>query len=212
MEYNTTREKLYFREYGRHVQQLVDYAASLEDKEKRNDVVQQIIQIMGALAPQLKNLEDFKYKLYHHLQIMSDFNMEFDSPYPPLEPETLNARPEHIGYPKRETKYRHYGRYVKRMIDKAIEEGDKEKQEEFTTCIGNYMKVVHQNWNHENVTDEVIQNDLEMISEGNLKLDESANLDTLARINSGKNSGGKRRRGKSNRGGGGKRRSHKNYR
>lgn len=215
MEYNSTRKKLYFREYGRHVQQLVDYAASLDDLEKRNDVVKQIIQIMGALAPQLKSLEDYRYKLYHHLQVMSDFEMEFESPYPPMEKQALYTRPEHIGYPKQDNRHRHYGKYVKSMVEKAIEESDEEKREGFTVCIGNYMKAVHKNWNRENVTDEVIQSDLEMISDGKLKLDESANLDTLQRIKaSSSGSTNKRRRGKSNRGGkGGKRRNHpKNFR
>ncbi len=212
MKYNTTRSALHFREYGRHVQQLVEHAETVQDKEERNNIVNQIIRIMGSLAPQLKSMEDFKYKLYNHLNIMSDYKLDFESPYELPTKKEADAKPEPLHYPKSRIRFRHYGKYVKGMIDKATAEQDPEKKKEFTTCIANYMKMVHQNWNHENVTDEVIEADLEMLSDHQLKLDESASLGNFSSNKS--KSSNKRRRGKSNnRSGGGKRRNYpKNYR
>ena len=69
------------------------------------------------------------------------------------------------------------------MIKQAISMEDPEKQEAFTEVIGNYMKLVYQNWNRENVTDDLIKSDLEFLSGGKLTLHEESNLDTLSKAN-----------------------------
>ncbi|MCD8528770.1 MAG: DUF4290 domain-containing protein [Chitinophagales bacterium] len=171
MQYNTQRGHLFLKEYGRHIQHLVEYAVSINDKNKRQQVVEEIIQIMGNLNPQLKNVDDFKHLLWDHLHIMSDFKLDVDSPYPIPTKETVYAKPDKFDYPTKIKKNRHYGKNVMSMIEKAIAMKDEEKKEGYSTCIANYMKMVHNNWNSETVTDETILNDLLLLSGHALTLD-----------------------------------------
>lgn len=180
MEYNSQRGFLRLREYGRHIQNLVEYAISIPEKEKRQDVVDHIIQIMGNLNPHLKNVDDFKHLLWDHLHIMADFKLEVDSPYPMPKKEVLFAKPDRFTYPEKNSRYRHYGKNILSMIEKAsgMEEGEKKML--YTKCIANYMKIVHNNWNSENVTDETIINDLEILSKNKLKLGDEVTLNKVA--------------------------------
>ena len=127
MEYNTQRGHLRLKEYGRHIQNLVEYAITITEKEKRQDVVDHIVHIMGNLNPHLKNVEDFKHLLWDHLHIMADFSLDVESPYPLPEKEVLFAKPAPFPYPEKNTRFRHYGKNISSMIEKAseMEEGDK---------------------------------------------------------------------------------------
>ncbi|HRQ52061.1 MAG TPA: DUF4290 domain-containing protein, partial [Agriterribacter sp.] len=49
MEYNTTRNHLIMREYGRHIQKMIDYVITIEDREKRQKNAQALIELMGFL-------------------------------------------------------------------------------------------------------------------------------------------------------------------
>jgi hypothetical protein len=106
MDYNTQREKLNMPEYGRHVQKMIEYVANIPDKEKRNEQIQAVVQVMGALNPQLRDINDFKHKLWDHVQIISDFNIDIDSPYPTPTRESLATKPNKIELPKDQLKLR----------------------------------------------------------------------------------------------------------
>ena len=101
MEYNTTRNYLIMREYGRHIQKMVEYLLTIEDKEERQRNAYAVIELMGFLNPHLKNVEDFRHKLWDHLFLISDFKLDVESPYPIPTRETLKAKPERLRYPKR---------------------------------------------------------------------------------------------------------------
>lgn len=180
MEYNSQRGHLRLKEYGRHIQNLVEHAISLDNRAERQDVVDHIIHIMGNLNPHLKNVEDFKHLLWDHLHIMADFKLDVDSPYPLPEKEVLFAKPEKFYYPEKNSRFRHYGKNILSMIEKAIEMEDGEKKAGYTKCIANYMKIVHNNWNSETVTDETIINDLEILSKNQLHLDDAVTLNKVA--------------------------------
>lgn len=184
MQYNTQRGALFLKEYGRHMQRLVEFALAIQDKTKRQDAAEQIINIMGNLNPQLKNVEDFRHLLWDHLFIMSDFKLEVDSPYPIPERETVFAKPAPFSYPEKIKKNRHYGKNVMSMIEKAIDINDEDKKEGYSKCIANYMKMVHNNWNSETVTDETILNDLHILSNNELAL--SKDEVTLNKVKSNK--------------------------
>lgn len=182
MEYNTKRSNLIYKEYGRHIQKLVEHSVTVEDDAKRNDIILVIIDLMGTLNPHLKNVDDFKHKLWDHLHILSDFKLKVDSLYPIPSKEELAKKPNHIGYPKKKIQYKHYGKNVEYLIAKAVAMEDEEKQKEFAECIGNYMKLVYQNWNKDNVSNDTIIQDLLTMSDQKLKLDqEEINLDSLSR-------------------------------
>ena len=167
MEYNTDRNYLGMKEYGRHVQKMVEYLLTIEDREKRQP--QAVIELMGFLNPHLKNVEDFRHKLWDHLFFISDFKLEVDSPYPIPQKETYKQKPDPIPYPKRHPKYAHLGKNLEVVIDKALKEEDPEKKAGFAHAIAYYMKLAYSNWHKELVHDDSIRSELNSITGGELE-------------------------------------------
>ena len=161
---------MHIPEYGRHFQKMVDHAVSIEDREKRNQIAQAIISVMGNLQPHLRDVPDFQHKLWDQLFIMSDFQLEVDSPYPIPSKELLQQRPEPLEYPQNHPKYRFYGNNIKRMIDVAIgwDKGDMRSGLEY--AIANHMKKCYLNWNKDTVEDEAIFAHLRELSNGEIDL------------------------------------------
>ncbi len=183
MDYNSSRSKLVLKEYGRHVQLIVENCLKEKDKEKRNQFAKEIIELMGQLNPHLRNVEDFRHKLWDHLFIMSDYKLKVDSPYPIKEREEIEKKPAKLPYPQSRIKFKHYGKNVESLIAKAIKTEDPEKQAGFTQCIGNFMKMVYQNYSRDVVNDETIKSDVKLLSKGQLKLTDGQDIDSLARAN-----------------------------
>ena len=169
MEYNTTRNHLIMREYGRHIQKMIEYLVTLEDKEKRQRNAQAVIELMGFLNPHLKNVEDFRHKLWDHLFLISDFKLEVSSPYPIPTRETLRARPKPLKYPKRYPKLSHLGKNLEIVINKALAEENPEKRNGFANAVAYYMKLAYNNWHKETVHDDAIQSELSQITNGQLE-------------------------------------------
>ncbi len=168
MEYNTTRNKLAMREYGRHVQKMIEYLQEIEDPEKKQKNAHAVIELMGFLNPHLKNIEDFKHKLWDHLFFISDFKLEVESPYPIPTRESLKTKPEPIPYPKRISKHAHLGKNLEDLINIALKEQDPEKREALANTIAYYMKLAYSNWHKEIVQDDAIQSELNEITNGQL--------------------------------------------
>lgn len=169
MEYNTTRNFLVMREYGRHIQKMVEYLLSIEDKEERQRNAYAVIELMGFLNPHLKNVEDFRHKLWDHLFLISDFKLDVESPYPIPTRETLKAKPERLRYPKRYPKFNHLGKNIEVVIDKALKEENPEKKQGFANAIAYYMKLTYSNWHKELVHDDNIQTELSAMTKGELE-------------------------------------------
>jgi Domain of unknown function (DUF4290) len=168
MEYNTTRNHLTMREYGRHVQKMVEHIMTIEDPERRQRNAQAVIELMGFLNPHLKNVEDFRHKLWDHLFLISDFTLEVKSPYPIPTRETLKAKPEPLPYPKRHPKFSHLGKNLEVIINKGLAEENPEKRLGFANAVAYYMKLAYNNWHKEIVHDDVIQSELSAITDGQL--------------------------------------------
>ncbi len=169
LEYNTSRNYLIMREYGRHIQRMVEYALTLEDREQRQRNAYAIIELMGFLNPHLKNVEDFRHKLWDHLFLISDFKLDVDSPYPIPTRETLKAKPQPLHYPKKYPRYNHLGKNIEVVIDKALKEENPEKKQGFANAVAYYMKLTYSNWHKELVHDDNIQSELSAITEGQLE-------------------------------------------
>jgi hypothetical protein len=169
MEYNTTRNHLIMREYGRHIQKMIEYLLALEDSEKRQRNAQAVIELMGFLNPHLKNVEDFRHKLWDHLFLISDFKLEVASPYPIPTRETLRARPQPLRYPKRYPKFSHMGKNLEIVINKALAEENPDKRNGFANAIAYYMKLAYNNWHKETVHDDAIQAELSNLTNGQLE-------------------------------------------
>ncbi|MEZ4886096.1 MAG: DUF4290 domain-containing protein [Chitinophagales bacterium] len=201
LKYNTSLTPVLFKEYGRNVQQLVDHCITIEDEKYRNAFAQAIIDLMGQMSPHLRNVEDFRHKLWDHLFEIANYKLDIDSPYPiPLKKEVLE-QPK-LDYPQSRMRFRHYGKNVERLIKKAIAMEDGPKKQAFARVIANYMKMVYANWNRDGVSDELIKSDLELLSKGELTLSEEAaiKMPKSNQMKPRKRSVG-RSGGKSNRGG-----------
>ncbi|MEO8582885.1 MAG: DUF4290 domain-containing protein [Flavitalea sp.] len=168
MEYNTGRNLLIMREYGRHIQKMIEYLLTIEDKEIRQRNAYAVIELMGFLNPHLKNVEDFRHKLWDHLFLISDFKLDVESPYPIPTRETLRARPKPLPYPRRYPKFAHLGKNLQTVIDKALKEENPEKKQGFANAIAYYMKLAYSNWHKEIVHDDAIQSELSNITDGQL--------------------------------------------
>lgn len=169
MEYNTTRNFLVMREYGRHIQKMVEYLLTLKDKDERQKNAYAVIELMGFLNPHLKNVEDFRHKLWDHLFLISDFKLDVESPYPIPTRETLKAKPERLRYPKKYPKFNHLGKNIEVVIDKALKEENPEKRQGFANAIAYYMKLTYSNWHKELVHDDSIQSELSTMTKGQLE-------------------------------------------
>ena len=180
LEYNTQREKLIISEYGRHIQKMVDHAASLNDRVERQKMAEGIIDLMGELNPHLRDVDDFKHKLWDHLFIMSDFKLDVNSPYEKPELEKLFEKPEPLAYPNSKIRFNHYGKVIQMMIKEASEMEKGELRNKLTLAIANQMKKSYVNWNRDSVEDKLIFKQLEQLSNGNLSLPEGTELTSAA--------------------------------
>ena len=169
MEYNTSRNHLSMKEYGRHIQKMVEHVLTIEDKEQRQKNAFAVIELMGFLNPHLKNVEDFKHKLWDHLFFISDFKLDVDSPYPIPQKETYKLKPDPLPYPKRHPKYAHLGKNLEVVINKALAQEDPEKKAGFAHHIAYYMKLAYSNWHKELVHDDAIRSELDTITGGELE-------------------------------------------
>lgn len=169
MEYNTNRNHLTIREYGRHIQKMVEHLLTIEDKKERQQQAQVVIELMGVLNPHLKNVEDFRHKLWDHLFYISDFKLDVDSVYPIPEKATYKAKPDPIPYPKRYPKYSHLGKNLEIIVNKALKEENEEKKAGFAHAIAYYMKLAYSNWHKELVHDDAIRSEMNSITGGQLE-------------------------------------------
>ncbi len=168
MEYNTIRSKMLMPEYGRNVQRMVEYLVTIEDRAKRLRNAEAIVELMGTLNPHLKQIEDYKHKLWDHLYQMTDFKLDVDAPYPAPTPEQVFKKPEVIPYPQSGIENRHLGKNMDALIEKALKETDPEKKQGFTQIIGYYMKLAYTNWHKEPVHDDMIRTELAALTNGEL--------------------------------------------
>ncbi|WP_426668128.1 DUF4290 domain-containing protein [Mucilaginibacter sp. McL0603] len=175
-DYNSTRNKLILSEYGRNVQNMVKYIVALPTKEERNRYAQVVIDLMGFLNPHLRDVADFKHKLWDHLHIISDFQIDVDAPYPKPAPDAIHLKPEPLKYPHQRIKYKHYGKTIELMIEKAKSIDEPERKQHMVQAVANFMKMAYVQWNKDSVADETILADLRAMSGGQLKLEENVNL------------------------------------
>lgn len=171
MEYNTSQPPLILREYGRNVQKLVEYLKTIEDKDKRNQSAATLIELMKQVTPTIKETPETSQKLWDDLYIMSNFDLDIDSPYPVPEEEVLTKKPKRLDYSGHNVRYKHYGKNIELLIKEAIKKEDPEEREEAVIYIGKLMKSFYTSWNKEVIDDSVILENIKTISKGALTID-----------------------------------------
>ncbi|MBK7850282.1 MAG: DUF4290 domain-containing protein [Bacteroidetes bacterium] len=182
MDYNSQRELLPISEYGRSIRNMVTYAVTIEDRDARNKAAQAIVTAMACLNPQVRELVDYKHKLWDHLFILSDFKLDVDSPFPIPSKEVVKAKPRQLHYPTSDIRYKYYGKVMEAMIRKIAEMEEGPRKEQITQNLANFMKMSYLTWNKDTVDDSTILKHLEELSAGNLRLHESAKLNHTAEI------------------------------
>jgi len=201
MKYNTAEKQLVLPEYGRNIQNMVNYCITVEDRTERKRCADTIINIMGNMFPHLRDVNDFKHILWDHLAIMSDFKLDIDYPYEIVKAENLYARPPRIPYSNSRIRYRHYGKTLENMISKATELENSEERDQLIKLLANQMKKSFLTWNKESVDDEKIFKDLNELSKEKITLDAEVHKltesrDILARNNNTNRKSGHSRKGR----------------
>ncbi len=174
--YNTERGQITISEYGRNMQEMIRHLMEIEDRQKRTEAAHFIISVMAQMNPQVKQSDDYIHKLWDHLYIISDYQLDVDSPFPPPQPMSETTKPQHIGYQNNKIEYGHYGHYMAKMIEIASDVEDEEMRQALSHSIANQMKRNYAEWGGNVVSDQQIIADMKVMSKGRLVLDEETKL------------------------------------
>ena len=180
MDYNTQREKLILPEYGRNVQKMIEQVKAIEDKEKRSEQMRAVVQVMGLLNPQIRELNDYKHKLWDHAQVIGGFDLDIDAPYPAPTPQQFSERPDVITLPDKPVKAACYGRNIENMITLIADREEDDIKKEMIRTLALYMRQQYLIWNKDNVAEETIFADIERLSDGKLKVPEDIHLGAIS--------------------------------
>lgn len=172
MEYNSNREKLKLPEYGRNVQNMVNHMLTINDKDERTRCAYAIVSVMGNMFPHLRDVSDFDQKLWDHLTIMSDFQLDIDAPCPLPTEEVLHVKHDKLPYSEQDIRIRHYGKNLEKLIDTAVDMEDQKEKDQLVYLTANHMKKLFLQWNKDVVTDAKIFDDLYLLSGGKLAYSE----------------------------------------
>ena len=169
--YNYTRRRLYLPEYGRHIHEMVDQLMQIQDREERNRQARAVIAVMGNLQPLLRDTADFTHKLWDHLFIMSDFQLDVDSPYMQPSRQDLALRPERLRYPQSRIMFKHYGKYAERFVRTINQNGASEASTRGALNIGKYLRAKSYEFNHEHPNNDSIIRDIHLMADNKLEID-----------------------------------------
>jgi len=182
LTYNTEKEKIAIPEYGRCIQEMIKKLPEIEDRQQRTEAAKYIISVMVQMNPQIKESSDWEHKLWDHLYIISNYQLDVDSPFAPPTIESQRKKPQHIGYQNNDIKYGHYGQYLIKMIEAASQEENDEVREALAYSLASQMKRNYLDWNKSVVNDQVIIDDLKNISGGRLVIGEESKLNSTSDI------------------------------
>ncbi len=207
MEYNTQRPHMKIPEYGRNIHKMVNYCLTVEDAELRSKVARSIVKVMEQIhaANSKQTNGDIKQKLWDHLFIMSDFELDVEAPYPKPSPETFEENPEKVPYPRKNFRYNQYGKTVELLIEKARTYSEGEEKDALTLTIANLMKRFYVKWNRDSVGNEVIVEHLKELSKGDLIVKDPSRLIATSEVMPSNSGGGGKKKKKRRSGGKGNR-------
>lgn len=175
MDYNTQRTPLILPEYGRHIHEMVNYLKTIHDRDLRNNMAKALINVMGNMNPHLRDVPDFKHKLWDHLAVMADFDLDIDWPYPLPKRDFMEQKPEKVPYSNENFKFKHYGKNLQKMLTK-INEFEGETKDMLIEQLANHMKISYVNWKKETVNDEYIFDDIKRMTEETVEIPDNLSL------------------------------------
>ena len=166
-------------EYGRNVQKMVDYVKTLPDKEKRSEQARAVVGVMGILNPQLRDMNDFKHKLWDHVHVISNFSLDIEAPYAVPEVEALKSRPQKIELDAKALKINYYGRHIQNMAEALAQKPQNEERDEMVKALAYYMRKQYLIWNKDAVSDQTIFADMKNLTEGRLQVPDGFKMDEV---------------------------------
>lgn len=169
-DYNTSRPLLKNSEFGRAIQDYVHFIMQQQDKEKRTSLCHSLVQIMLTLNPSMREQADARQKLWDHLYLLSDFQLDVDGPFPAPSEESVHRKPQTIPYNDSMIRFRFYGRNLQLMVQRASEMEDGDLKQDLVNLIASFMYNSCKSWNNENLSNEVIAEHLRILSKGKLEL------------------------------------------
>ena len=166
------RTELILPEYGRNIQQMVEHAVAIECMVERTKCANTIINIMGNMFPYLRDVEGFKFKLWDHLAVMSQWKLDIDYPFEIIGQENVAQKPGKMVYSTKRFRYMHYGSLIEKFIDKASKIENEDEKNALIMVIANYMKKSLLAWNNKDIDidDRKIFNDLCELSNGKISI------------------------------------------
>ena len=172
LSYNTDTNKLIIPEYGRNVQKMVQHAVKIQDRDQRNKAAKVIIKVMDLINPNIKNNNSAEHgqKLWAHLHIISNFELDVESPYKKPNKELYQSKPEEVPYPKNDIRFKHYGKIMEDMVKAASELKEGDDKDKLVKHIANLLKTSYLQWNRDSVDDKLIIKQLEELSNGKLTI------------------------------------------
>lgn len=187
LEYNTSLPKLSMREYGRHIQKLIDHCVSIPEREERTSFAYNIAEIMARLFPELSG-EINERKLWDHINMISNYKLDIDFPCEVFSAQELRPKPQKIAYSQKNEKYRCYGSNLIRMIKEVSKmEGGVEK-DQLIFLVANQMKKQLVTVNADTATDIKVFNDIREITAGGIDIDgENYRLNEYIGLNTNQN-------------------------
>lgn len=196
--YNTDKNPIIVREFGRNMQKMIIYAKALEEKEDRQEAIERIVELVLDMYPTTnRNIDDYRIKIWSHVMQICEYDLDIDVPeYVPKEPKAI--KPDLIPYPSNKIRFRHYGRGIQNLINKAVEMEDEEKQAAFIQVIASFMKMSYKLWNRGNASDDVIQKEMIKMSKGQLKVPDDMNIDYLLQPSQKRSGGNKKTKKRKN--------------
>jgi len=138
------------------------------------------------MNPHLRDINDFKHKLWDHLAIMSNFQLDIDYPYEIPQPEEFSEKPRQVKYNNHTITYRHYGSIIESLIEEAIKLPEGDDKDTLIRLIANHMKKSYLAWNRDSVTDDIIFNDLYELSKHRLRVKDGVKLSEQKDFQKGK--------------------------
>lgn len=171
LDYNTQREKLLLPEYGREVQKMVEHAKTLPTKEERQRCAETIIGIMDKMYPQSHENADYKQKLWDHLALMSNFELDIDYPYDVQQALQMRVKPEPLNYSTGNIPVRHYGKLTFELFDTLKNMPEGPERDELARYTANQMKRSLLQWSHGTADDQKVIDDLAHYTDGVISLD-----------------------------------------
>jgi uncharacterized membrane protein YgcG len=183
VHYNTTLEPVKYPEYGRFIQELLQYACTIPDDRERRATVETVVGMMQLVNSNAKNSDDWRERLWNHAFAIAEYKLNVEPPANiVIRREDEKIKPEPLAYPAHNFRFRHYGSHIQKLMEKAITMPDGPKKEGFVEVIASYMKLAYKTWSKEHyVSDDIVKEDLESMTDGQLELHEGhSSLDTLA--------------------------------